>query len=75
MNGLAKEVRTEVTVFRVQAKCEEPGCTGVLVYTGVSRTAHVPIYEHRCLICGHILWFSQQYPRIAYEESGPPGHS
>lgn len=61
------EVKFEDTPMRVvgrRALCEEKGCTGEMVYTGLAGGT----FHHKCNKCGCTDWLDDTYPKIAFEK-------
>lgn len=62
------ETEIEVKTFRVEKRCEDIECNGVMRPTGISFPVSPPILEHKCTECGRRSAHKYSYPRIEYRD-------
>ena len=61
------ESKKEVTVYRISYICDR--CkSGEMVPTGQVFNLGKPQIEHVCKVCGFRKSFTEQYPKVEYEE-------
>ena len=64
---MIKENWIEVKTYKVTAYCDK--CKrGNMIPTGILKTTHPPLHEHKCTWCGCTRDFREPYPIIRYEE-------
>ena len=62
------ELKSRVRVYRIDYICDEDGCEGFVLPTGLVLDSYPPFYEHECKLCGKGYSFHNiRYPRTIHE--------
>ena len=59
---------SELKTVRVRQMCEQPGCDGEMLPTGLAYSTYPELIEHKCNKCGCVAEYNVSYPTIRYIE-------
>ena len=61
------ERKIKVDTYLIKCMCDEDGCDGEVLPTGIVLTSQPPIYPHKCNKCDKDYSFGTRYPKQVLE--------